>query len=83
MALEKVVEVDKIEIVGPYKMVQVRQATVIKEDGEEISRSYHRRVITPSDSKTEEGTDIKAICSAVQTSAVKTAYEAHLANSNS
>jgi len=80
MALEKIVEVDKIEIVGPYKMVQIREATVIKEDGEEISRSYHRRVISPSDSKTGEATDIKAVCTAVQTSAVKTAYEAHLAS---
>lgn len=83
MALEKVIEIDKIEIVGPYKMVQIRQATVIKEDGEEISRAYHRRVISPSDSKANETDEIKSVCDIVQTSDIKAAYEAHLASTNS
>ena len=47
MALSKTTEDDKIEIVGPYKAVHVRTATVIKEDSKELSRSYHRRVLHP------------------------------------
>ena len=48
MALTKEKEHDKIEIVGKYKILQCREATVIKEDGVEISRSYFRYVVTPS-----------------------------------
>ena len=40
MALTKVIEQDKIEVVGPFKHIQVRTATVIKEDGVELSRSF-------------------------------------------
>ena len=47
MALNKTVKVDKIEIVGDYKHVQVRTATVIDEDGTEINRSFHRHVLNP------------------------------------
>ena len=47
MALEEVIEYDKIEIVGQYKTVQVRKATVIKRDGAEITRSFQRYVLDP------------------------------------
>ena len=47
MALEEVIEYDKIEIVGQYKFVQVRKASVIKKDGVEITRSFHRYVLDP------------------------------------
>ena len=47
MALEEVIEYDKIEIVGQYKFVQVRKASVIKKDGAEITRSFHRYVLDP------------------------------------
>ena len=46
MALTKTVEVDKIEIVGEYKHIQMRTATIVKEDGVELSRSFSRRSIT-------------------------------------
>ena len=49
MALTESIEYDKIEVVGQYKSVQVRKATVIKRDGTEISRSFHRFVLTPGD----------------------------------
>ena len=49
MALTETVEVDKVEVVGPYKTVQVRVATVIYKDGEEISRGFHRHVISAGD----------------------------------
>ena len=47
MALEEVIEYDKIEIVGQYKFVQVRKASVIKKDGAEMTRSFHRYVLDP------------------------------------
>ena len=47
MALEEVIEYDKIEVVGQYKNVQVRKASVIKKDGSELTRSFHRYVLTP------------------------------------
>ena len=48
MALTKEVKYDKVEIVGDYKSVQCREATVVKEDGVEISRTFHRKVLHPS-----------------------------------
>ena len=48
MSLKKEVKVDKIEVVGDYKHIQCREATIIKEDGVEISRSFHRHVLHPS-----------------------------------
>ena len=56
MALTKTIEYDKIEIVGEYKHVQCRKATVIKEDGAEISRSFQRHTLSPSNC-TENGAD--------------------------
>ena len=47
MALEEVIEYDKIEVVGMYKHVQVRKATVIKKDGTELTRSFERFVLDP------------------------------------
>ena len=82
MALTEETVQDKIEIVGDYKHVQVRTATVIKRDGTEISRSFSRHVVAPdisADDLANESTEVQAICAAVHTSAVKTAYAAHLA----
>jgi len=79
MALtERTVE-DKIEIVGDYKHIQVRTATIIERDGAEISRSFHRHVIAPGDDVSGESTEVQAICSVVHTDEVKAAYAAHLA----
>jgi len=47
MALEEVIEYDKIEVVGQYKAVQVRKATVVKKDGKELARSFERYVLNP------------------------------------
>jgi phage host-nuclease inhibitor protein Gam len=80
MALTEETVQDKIEIVGDFKHVQVRTATVIKRDGEEISRSFHRHVVAPSDDITSESTEVQAICNAVHTQAIKDAYAAHVAS---
>ena len=83
MALTEEAIQDKIEIVGDYKMVQVRTATVIKKDGTEISRSYHRHIVKPNisaDDLANESTEVQAICNIVHTNAVKTAYAKYLEN---
>ena len=82
MALTEETVEDKIEIVGDFKHVQVRTATVIKRDGTEISRSFSRHVVSPGDDITNESTEVQAICNAVHTQAVKDAYAAHLAEQN-
>lgn len=76
MALTEAVEVDKVEIVGPYKAVQVRTATVIYRDGEEISRSFHRHVVSAGDDYSNEDPEVQAICAAVHTDAVVAANQA-------
>jgi len=78
MALTEETIQDKIEIVGDYKYVQVRTATVIKRDGVEISRGYHRHVVAPDADTSGESAEVQAICAAVHTQAVKDAYAAHL-----
>lgn len=85
MALTKTLEEDKIEIVGQYKAVQIRTATVIKEDGTELNRSFHRRVLDPGTldgsnnlvdtNISGESAEVQGICNAVWTSTVKTAWK--------
>ena len=85
MALTESIEYDKIEVVGIYKAVQVREATVIKKDGEELTRSFERYVLHPgslddSDNLVDtdlsaEPSEVSAICNAVWTTDVKTAYK--------
>ena len=74
MALAESIEYDKIEVVGKYKAVQVRKATVIIKDGTELTRSFHRYVLNPDADITNEPAEVQAICNAAWTDAVKTAY---------
>tara|TARA_R100000541_G_scaffold48852_2_gene55931 strand:+ start:285 stop:539 length:255 start_codon:yes stop_codon:yes gene_type:complete len=74
MTLTKETFIDKIEIVGEFKAVQVRTATIIKEDETELSRSFDRRVISAGDDYSSETAEVQAICSAVHTDAVVQAY---------
>ena len=88
MALTKTTEEDKIEIVGPFKFIQVRTATIIKEDGTELNRSFHRKLLDPgtidgSDNFIDrdvsgESAEVKGIASAVWTQAIKDAWKADL-----
>ena len=89
MAITKELTEDKIEVVGDYKTIQVRTATVIKEDGVELSRSFHRHVVecvssvqadddtwTHTDTDVSgESTEVQGIATAVWTDAVKTAKQ--------
>lgn len=81
MALTEETIQDRIEIVGEFKHIQVRTATVIKRDGVEISRSFHRHVVAPDSDTSGESADVKAIAAQVHTDAIKTAYAKHLAES--
>ena len=78
MALTEETVQDKIEIVGDYKIIQVRTATVIKRDGTEISRSFNRHTVAPDADISNESAEVKAICNAVHTNEIKTAYKKHL-----
>ena len=86
MAITKTVIEDKIEIVGEYKNIQIRTATVIKEDGTELTRTFHRKslecVTSSKDGDTwthtdtdisGESTEVQGICNAVWTTTVKNA----------
>ena len=81
MALTEETEQDKIEIVGDFKHIQVRTATVIKKDGVEISRSFQRHVVAPDADTSGESDDVKALVAQFHTDEIKTAYAAHLAES--
>ena len=79
MAITKEVVQDKIEVVGDFKHIQVRTATVIKEDGVEISRSFSRHTVSPNSDSTNESADVKEMVAQFHTDAVKKAYADHLA----
>lgn len=82
MAITKRTEEDKIEVVGRFKHIQVRTATVIEEDGVELSRSFARHVVAPNvsaDALADESAEVQAISAAVHSDAVKAAYAKHVA----
>ena len=78
MAITKELIQDKIEVVGDFKHIQVRTATVIKEDDVEISRSFSRHVVSPDSDSTNESADVKAMVAQFHTDAIKKAYADHL-----
>ena len=95
MALTESIEYDKIEVVGQYKVVQVRKATVIKKDDVELTRSFERFVLEPGaldasdnlvdnpltkepDGTTDIADEVKSVCTAVWTDAIKASWKAKL-----
>lgn len=76
MSLEKQVIQDKVEVVnvGDWSVLQVRTKTAIIEDGVELSSSYHRHVVSPTDDLTNESAEVTAIANAVFTQDMKDAY---------
>ena len=95
MALTESIEYDKIEVVGQYKHVQVRKATVIKKDGAELTRSFERFVLHSGtldasdnlvdnpltkepDGTTDIADEVKSVCTAVWTDAIKASWKAKL-----
>lgn len=79
MALEKQTVTDKIEVVGPYNHVQVREAIQVLEDGQVISQSFHRYAVSPLDDTTDKDLKVQAVAAAVHTQEIRDAYQAHLA----
>ena len=88
MALTKTKQEDKIEVVGEYRLLQIREAIIIKEDGKELTRSFHRKVLACGDLDNDkkwvdtdisaESTEVKGIANTVWTQSVKDAYKEHL-----
>ena len=88
MALTESIEYDKIEVVGQYKAVQVRKATVIKKDGNELTRSFERYVLQCGDldasdnlvdtDLSNEPPEVSVVCNAVWTQSIKDAWKAKL-----
>ena len=80
MALSETTEYDKIEVIGQYKAVNVRKATVIKKDGVELTRAFHRHVLHPDDDISGEPAEVQAICDAAWTNEVKDAWRTYQAS---
>ena len=82
MAITKQTQIGKIEVVGKYKVVQVRTDIVVMEDGEELSRKYHRHALMPDADISKELPEVQAVCNAVWTQDVKDAYATFKASQN-
>ena len=82
MAITKETVIEKIEVVGEHKAVHIATDTVIKEDGVELSRSRHRKVVHPDQDITGEDAEVQAVCNAVWTQAVKDAWTAFQTSQN-
>ena len=84
MALEKTVKDDKIEIVdlGDWKVIQVSTATIVTEDGAELSRTFHRHVVIPSDDVSEESDDVKKLAEIYFTDDAKAKHKAAMESSD-
>jgi len=81
MAITKATEIGKMEIVTEFKHIQVRTDTVLKEDGVELSRTFHRHVVTPnisSDNLAKEDAQVQGIANAIWTDEVKAAWQAYV-----
>tara|TARA_E500000318_G_scaffold13202_2_gene12288 strand:- start:501 stop:752 length:252 start_codon:yes stop_codon:yes gene_type:complete len=83
MAITKETEIAKIEVVGEYKAVQIATETVIKEDNVEISRSRSRKVVHPDQDITGEDAEVQAVCNAVWTDSVVSAWNTYRTNLDS
>jgi hypothetical protein len=74
MALTETVNIDRVEVVADWN-IQVRQATVIEKDGEQVARSFHRWVLTPDMDISGQEQKVQDICNVAWTDEVKSAYE--------
>lgn len=73
---EKVV--DKVEIIGEFAYIQVREATRVLDDGDEVTRTYHRYVLVPGDDLSNEDPKVVAICNAIWDDELLTKYQEYL-----
>ena len=82
MAITKEIIEDKIEVVGEHKTIQVRTATVIKENGVELSRSFHRHVLTPGTDLSDQSEEVQGIADAVWNEDLIASYNEFIENQN-
>ena len=80
MALTESIEYDKIEVVGKYKHVQVRKATIIKKDNVQIAKSFHRTTLCPDEDISGQPAEVQAICNAAWTDAIKSSWATYKAS---
>jgi hypothetical protein len=77
MALTEKTIVDKYEIVGPWKHIQVRESLVIERDGVPVSKTFHRYVLVPSDDISEQPEEIKNVANLLWTQQIKDSWNEH------
>ena len=77
MSLEKITEIGEIIVVA-NSVLSVRTDTVIKDDGNEVSRSFHRHVVVPTDDVSDEDARVQAVANSLWTDEVKSQYQASL-----
>ena len=82
MALTKEVKIDRIEVVGDFKAIQCRQATIFSEDGVELTRKFHRHVLHPDSDISGEPQEVQDVCNVVWTDKVKSAWSTFQAEQN-
>ena len=80
MAITKKQVEDKHEVVGDFKIIQVRTTTIIDEDGVELSRSFSRSTYSPTDDTSSASEDVKALAKQFHTEEIKKAYKSHVEN---
>jgi hypothetical protein len=78
MALTQTSEVDRVEVVGAHRSVQVREAIIVRDGDAEIARNFHRHIIHPGDDYSSEIPLVQAVCEAAHTAEVIAAYQASL-----
>ena len=83
MALEKLTKDDKIEIVdmGDWKVLSIRTATIVTDDGAELSRSFHRHVVSPNDDVSGESDEVKKLAEIYFTDDAKAKHKAFMESS--
>ncbi len=74
MTIKKTKTIDRIEVVGDYKRIQVRERTDIVEDGKVLSSTYHRWMIAPNQDHSQESADVQAMCKQFHTQAIINLY---------
>jgi len=82
MSLEKIIKIDQIEIVGDFKIVQVRKATIVTDNGKQLSKSFDRYSLSCDADISGEDAEVQAVCNAVWTDEVKAAYAKHIEEQN-
>lgn len=79
MSLTETKTIDRIELVGSHQILQVREATTILRDGQEISKSFHRWSFAPGEDVSAMPDSVQAVAAAAWTPEVVAEYQAHVA----